>query len=76
MSGESGSITGIFERGDAGAIDEIRESPKRKRSLREVLGLHEDRVGPIPGGLAAWLGSALFWFGLVYLLFGILKVCE
>jgi hypothetical protein len=52
-------------------LEECEENaaPKR-RAVAEWLGLHEDRVGPIPGGLAAWLGSVLFWIIVTWIVFG------
>jgi hypothetical protein len=52
------------------ALERERESREKKRSFAEWLGLHEDRVGPIPGGVAAWLGAALFWVLLMWAIFG------
>ena len=73
MSTESRSIRGVMGVGEVGMVDDAQEIPKqKKRSFREILGLHEDRVGPIPGGLAAWLGSVIIWVTLVWVVFGVL----
>jgi hypothetical protein len=72
MSVGSGSINGTMERSEVGLLEETREIPRRqRRSLREIIGLDDDRVGPIPGGVAAFLGSAIFWVTLVWVVFGV-----
>jgi hypothetical protein len=46
------------------------ESRPTRRKLAQRLRLHEDRVGFIPDGLAAWTGSAIFWTLLAWFVFG------
>ena len=50
--------------------EEYSVASSKKKGMRERLGLHEDRIGPIPGGVAAWVGSAIFWSFLAWLFFG------
>jgi hypothetical protein len=69
MSTDANSTT-MNGRVPGAAKTERVAAPSGRSRLATRLGLHEDRVGPIPGGLAAWLGAAIFWSGLAWLIFG------